>query len=122
MVRSTRSAVWGFFVLLGALASCETARNPGGIQRDLTPPNITLTNSAGDTQDIAGGLRFTVNAADNLALRQIRLVYSGGDIGVEDTLFTGTNANVTITKNRSYPSNSGAGGPVTIIGRAVDGA
>ena len=124
MVRSQRSAVavWGISVLLGALAACETARNPGGIQRDLTPPNITLTNAAGDTQDIAGGLRFTVNAADNLALRQIRLVYSGGDIGVQDTLFTGTNANVTIQKTKTYPAGSGAGGLVQIVGRAVDGA
>ena len=124
MIRSQRSAVavWGISVLLGALAACETARNPGGIQRDLTPPNITLTNAAGDTQDIAGGLRFTVNAADNLALRQIRLVYTGGDIGVEDTLFTGTNANVAIQKNRTYPGGSGAGGLVQIVGRAVDGA
>ena len=124
MVRSQRSAVgvWGISVLLSALAACETARNPGGIQRDLTPPSITLTSTAGDTQDIAGGLRFRVNAADNLALRQIRLVYTGGDIGVEDTLFTGTNANVTIQKNRTYPSGSGAGGIVQIVGRAIDGA
>ena len=122
MVRSKRSsAVWGIGVLLGVLAACETARNPGGIQRDLTPPLITLSTTA-DTQAIAGGLRFTVNAADNLALRQIRLIYSGGDIGLEDTLFVGQNTNVTISKQRTYPAGSGAGGLVQIIGRAVDGA
>ena len=122
MVRSKRSsAVWGIGVLLGVLAACETARNPGGIQRDLTPPLITLSTTA-DTQDIAGGLRFTVNAVDNLALRQIRLIYSGGDIGLEDTLFVGQNTNVTISKQRTYPGGSGAGGLVQILGRAVDGA
>src|ERR1700741_4258379 len=103
MVRSKRSSVWGIGILLGVLTACETARNPGGIQRDLTPPIITLSTTA-DTQDIAGGLRFNVNAADNLALRQIRLIYSGGDIGLEDTLFTGQNTNVTIGKQRTYPS------------------
>lgn len=122
MLRSQRlTAVWGFGVLLGALTACETARNPGGIQRDLTPPIITLSSTT-DTQDIAGGLRFTVNAADNLALRSIRLTYSGGDIGLEDTLFTGQNTNVTIGKTKTYPSGSGAGGLVQIVGRATDGA
>lgn len=121
MLRSRAgSAVLGV-VFLGVLAACETARNPGGIQRDLTPPLITLSSTQ-DTQDIAGGLRFTVNATDNLALRQIRLTYSGGDIGLDDTLFTGQNTNVTIGKTRTYPSGSGAGGLVQIIGRAVDGA
>jgi hypothetical protein len=121
MVRSTR-AVWGIGILLGVLAACETARNPGGIQRDLTSPTISLTTTAGDTQDIAGGLRFRVDAADNLALRQIRLVYTGGDIGIQDTFFTGTNPTITLNKTKTYPNGSGAGGLVQIVGRAVDGA
>lgn len=116
-----RNSAVAVAILFGILAACETARNPGGIQRDLTPPSITLSATA-DTQDIAGGLRFNVNAADNLALRSIRLTYSGGDIGIEDTLFTGQNVNVNIGKTRTYPGGSGAGGLVQIVGRATDGA
>lgn len=121
-MRHRNSAFWGIAVLLGVLTACETARNPGGIQRDLTTPTITLTTTAGDTQDIAGGLRFRINAADNLALLRIRLTYSGGDIGLEDTVFTGQNQTVTIGKTRTYPAGSGAGGLVQIVGRATDGA
>jgi hypothetical protein len=117
-----RRAVLGFGVLLGAMAACETARNPGGIQRDLTSPVITLSNTAGDTQDIAGGLRFTVNATDNLALKSIRLILSGGDIAIIDTVFVGQVQNIQVSKQRTYPAGSGAGGNVQIIGRATDGA
>src|SRR5688572_20140567 len=113
-----RRAVFGIGVLVGALVACETARNPGGIQRDLTSPNITLGNTAGDTQDIAGGLRFSVSATDNLALLRVRLIFSGGDIGIQDTVFTGQVQNYQVNRNRTYPAGSGAGGLVQIIGRA----
>ena len=82
-MRAGRSgrALWGIVVCAAAVwgGACETTRNPGGIQRDLTPPNITLT-TARDTQDIAGGLSFTISASDNLSLKTIRLTYSGGYI------------------------------------------
>ena len=115
-------AVWGIGLLVGAVWACETTRNPGGIQRDLTPPTLTLTNTAGDTQDIAGGLRFNVNAADNLGLKSIDLIFSGGHIDTTGTLFTTTvttfNQGTTVT----FPSGSGAGGLVRIVGVATDGA
>ncbi|MGH7612791.1 MAG: hypothetical protein ACREMW_01940, partial [Gemmatimonadales bacterium] len=113
----------GLAVATTAVWSCETARNPGGVQRDLTPPVITLSNTVGDTQDIAGGLHFTIDAADNLALKTIRLTFSGGFIaGPLDTNFTGQVQSVTVAKNISFPTNSGAGGNIRIVGRAIDGA
>jgi hypothetical protein len=106
-----------------AVWACETARNPGGVQRDLTAPAITLSNTVGDTQDIAGGLHFTVNASDNLALKTVRLTFSGGFVaGPLDSNFTGQVQTVTITKNITFPANSGAGGSIQIVGRAIDGA
>lgn len=119
-VRGMR-AVWGIGVLAAAAAACETARNPGGVQRDLIPPTITLT-SGGDTQQIASGLSFTVKAADNLGLKDIRLIYSGGLIDTTDTVFTSTVTDVTIAEHLTFPPTSGAGGLITIIGRATDGA
>src|SRR3989441_682475 len=83
-------ALWGSGVLLAAVWACETARNPSGIQRDLTPPTISLTKTPPDTQDIAAGLTFSVSATDNLGLKDIRLTYTGGYIALTDTVFFST--------------------------------
>ena len=111
---------------VGALAlavwACETARNIGGIQRDQTPPVITLTNTAGDTQDIAGGLRFNVSAVDNLALLSVNLTFSGGLIGTLDTSFIGQVKTYSVARQITFPAGSGAGGNIMIVGRATDGA
>ncbi len=115
-------ALWGIVVCAAAVWACETTRNPGGIQRDLTPPKIKLTATR-DSQDIAGGLNFTVTASDNLSLATIRLTYSGGYIaGPIDTNFTKQTQTVTIPVTITFPSNSGAGGNILIVGRAIDGA
>src|SRR2546422_7828547 len=107
---------WGLGVLVATGWACETARNPGGIQRDLIPPTMVLTTSA-DTQQIASGLSFSVSAGDNLGLKEVRLTFTGGYLAVTDTIFntTGTSfgRGVTVT----FPPTSGAGGPVTAIGR-----
>ena len=116
------TVLWGIVVAAIALWGCETTRNPGGIQRDNTEPSIVLTNTAGDTQDIAGGLRFTISAIDNLALKSVRLTFSGGYIAQLDTTFTGTVKTYTASKTITFPSSSGAGGGITIIARATDGA
>jgi hypothetical protein len=118
------TALGGFLVLaLGLwMAGCETTRNPGGIQRDVTEPAIVLTNTTGDTQDIAGGLRFSVSAIDNLALKSIRLTFSGGLIGTLDTVFTGQVKSYTANRTLTFAGGSGAGGGITIVGRATDGA
>jgi hypothetical protein len=122
-MRQQRSviAMWGLGVLVAIGVACETTRNPGGIQRDLTPPSIVLSTTA-DTQDIAGGLRFTAAAFDNLALKSVRTTFSGGLIGFIDTVFTGTVPSITLNRTITFPSNSGAGGNIMIVGRATDGA
>src|SRR5258706_559532 len=71
-------AWWGITALVATVGACETTRNPIGTQRDVTAPVIVLSNTQGDTQAIANGLRFTVTANDNLGLKTIRLSYSGG--------------------------------------------
>ncbi|HEV2670578.1 MAG TPA: hypothetical protein VGU74_05760 [Gemmatimonadales bacterium] len=116
------TAIWGIGALALAVWACETTRNPGGIQRDVTAPAILLTNAAGDTQDIAGGLRFGVQAVDNLALKSVTLRFSGGLIAILDTTFTGQVKTYTVSRTITFGSNSGAGGNIQIIGRATDGA
>ena len=116
------TALWGIVALVLVVWACETTRNPGGIQRDVTSPVITLSNTAGDTQAIAGGLRFTVSAADNLSLKSVDLTFSGGLIATIDTTFIQTTPTYTKSYTITFPSNSGAGGNIMIVGRATDGA
>jgi len=116
------TALWGMSALALAIWACETTRNPGGIQRDVTSPAILLTNTAGDTQDIAGGLRFNIQAVDNLALKSIQLSFSGGLIATLDTNFTGQVKTYSVARALTFGANSGAGGSIMIIGRATDGA
>ncbi|HLQ68907.1 MAG TPA: hypothetical protein VK124_05250, partial [Gemmatimonadales bacterium] len=120
MTRGT--ALWGIVALVLVVWACETTRNPGGIQRDLIPPVLTLSNTAGDTQQIAGGLRFTVSAADNLSLKSIDLTFSGGLISTIDTTFISETKTYTKSYTITFGSNSGAGGSIKIVGRATDGA
>src|SRR5437867_4205307 len=112
---------WGIGVLVASVWACETARNPGGVQRDLIAPTISLSTSS-DTQQISSGLSFSIDAGDNLGLKDIRVTYSGGYIAQTDTVFNTTVTSVTIPAKVTFPANSGAGGFITIAARATDGA
>ncbi|PYP57201.1 MAG: hypothetical protein DMD40_08940 [Gemmatimonadetes bacterium] len=109
---------------IGALAlavyACETARNIGG-NPDTQSPTVKITSTAGDTQEIAGGLRFNVQASDNLGLKTIDLVFSGGLNGVLDTVFHSAVTAYNVSHTLTFPVNSGNGGNITIIARATDG-
>jgi hypothetical protein len=115
------TVLWGIAVSTIALWGCETTRNPGGIQRDLTPPAIQL-GTAADTQEIADGLKFNVSALDNLGLKSVNLTLSGGTSGTLDTTFTATVKTYSVARTITFLANSTAGGPIRIIGRATDGA
>src|SRR5437762_13704950 len=118
-----RRGVRGWCVLValaGAVGACETARNPGGVQLDRISPTIAL--SAADTQQIANGLQFTVDASDNLGLKEVLLTYSDPTIGQTDTIFNKTVTSFNKSIKISFPANSGSGGNIAITGRATDGA
>src|SRR3989441_71127 len=118
-----RRGVRGWCVLValaGAVGACETARNPGGVLVDRIPPTIAL--SAADTQQIANGLQFSVDASDNLGLKEILVTFSDTTIGQTDTIFNTTVTSFTKSTKISFPANSGSGGSITITGRATDGA
>src|SRR6266550_3307894 len=103
-----------------AVYACETARRISG-NPDTQSPTVTLTSTAGDTQDIAGGLRFNVQASDNLGLKTIDLVFSGGLNGVLDTVFHSAVTAYNVSHTLTFPANSGNGGNITIIARVTDG-
>jgi hypothetical protein len=115
----SRGLLWGIGVLVSAVWACESSRNPGGVQRDLIQPNVQIT-TADDTQDIAGGLSFTVTATDNLGLKSILLTFTGGYVNQIDTVFTTTVT--TISLNKNITPSAGSGGLIRIVARATDGA
>ncbi len=118
-VRAVRG--WCAMVALaGVVGACETARNPGGVLLDRVPPSIGL--SAADTQQIANGLQLSVSATDNLGLKDIQLTYSGGYLARTDTIFNSTVTTFSQNNTITFGATSGAGGLITIIGRATDGA
>src|SRR5882762_8332770 len=104
-----------------AVYACETTRRIGGVQPDTQAPVITLASTAGDTQEIAGGLRFNVQASDNLGLKTIDLRFSGGLNGVLDTIFRTAVTVYNVARTLTFGANSGNGGNITIIARATDG-
>lgn len=116
------TALWGISALALAIWACETTRNPGGVQHDVTEPAITLTVTGSDTQDIASGLQFGISAVDNLALKSVELTFSGGLIATLDTTFTGQVKTYSVNRHLTFSPNSGAGGSIQIVGRATDGA
>src|SRR4051812_34253652 len=120
VTRST--ALWGLSALALTIWACETSRNIGGVQRDTQPPFVSLSNAAGDTQDIAGGLRFNVSALDNLGLKHVDLTFSGGLITTLDTTFTSTVKTYAVGHTLDFGSGSGAGGNIMVVARATDGA
>src|SRR5437867_10821379 len=118
-----RRGVRGWCVLValaGAVGACETARNPGGVQVDRISPTIAL--SAADTQQIANGLQFSVDASDNLGLKEILVTFSDPTIGQTDTIFNTPVTSFNRSTKITFPANSGSGGSITITGRATDGA
>src|SRR6059058_1325358 len=106
--------------LAGAVGACETARNPGGVQLDRISPTIAL--SAADTQQISNGLQFSVDASDNLGLKEILVTFSDPTIAQTDTIFNTTVTSFNQGTKITFPANSGSGGSITITGRATDGA
>jgi hypothetical protein len=123
-MRVTRvRAIVGLLTASGAVFACETNRNVGGVGRDTTPPTLTLTPVVSDTQNVTTGLQFTVSASDNLTLSLIRLTYTGGYVaGPVDTTFPVGTPNVNFQRTITFPANTGVGGNIRIVGRAVDGA
>src|SRR5258708_23380079 len=112
---------WATTVLAVMTWGCETSRTPGGFIRDIIPPTIVLTTAA-DTQQIASGLTFTVSAADNLALNDVSLTYSGGYLAQSDTIFKNqTLTSYTQVVTLTPAQLSGAGGQIAIAGRAPHG-
>lgn len=105
-------AVWG----------CNEQQLAPGVSRDLAPPTVQILKTAGDTMDVKQGLTFSVSAQDNLALKSISIVLTGGLNKTYDVSFTQVTTSTTVPISESFPANTTVGGDVVITVTASDGA
>src|SRR5262245_46326340 len=121
MVRRTW---WGAAVALIAplwVSACNEQQVQTGFERDQTPPTVAVSNSAGDTLDVAGGSKFTVAAGDNLGLKNLTVALTGGCTGTIDSTFTTAVSTVSLAVTITLPANTTAGGNIIITATATDG-
>ena len=114
----TRGVALGALALLLGVAACAE-QQPSGSLGDLDSPGLTLTPlDAPNDSSIA----FTATAVDNLGIKSIRILISGGITGVIDTNFTVNQTRVTIPKTLLIPTTVQPGTAIVLIGTATDGA
>ncbi|MBI4500270.1 MAG: hypothetical protein HY700_03825 [Gemmatimonadetes bacterium] len=106
---------------VAALAGCNEQKIQTGFEGDITPPIVAITKTQGDTMDVSQGLQFSVSAADNLGLKTISVVLTGGYAAQVDTTFRTAVTNVTLPVLVTFPKNTTAGGRVYIRVTATDG-
>src|SRR5688572_8421192 len=117
MLRTRGVALGAFAILLGMAACAE--QQPSGSLGDLDSPGLTLAPlDAPNDSSIA----FTATAVDNLGIKSIRILISGGITGVIDTNFTVNQTRTTVPYTLAIPTTVQAGTPIILIGTSTDGA
>jgi hypothetical protein len=114
----TRGVALGAFALLLGMAACAE-QQPSGSLGDLDSPGLTLVPlTAPNDSSVA----FRADAADNLGIRSIRVLISGGITGVIDTMFTVNQTRISVPITLGIPTSVQAGTPIILIGTSTDGA
>jgi hypothetical protein len=117
MLRTRGVALGAFALLLGMVACAE--QQPSGSLGDLDRPSIVLTPlDAPNDSSVA----FRSDAADNLGIKSMRILVSGGITGVIDTMFTVNQTRIGVSFTLGIPTSVQAGTPIILIGTATDGA
>ncbi|HJU66778.1 MAG TPA: hypothetical protein VJ650_00925 [Gemmatimonadaceae bacterium] len=114
----TRGVALGAFAILIGMAACAE-QQPSGSLGDLDSPGLVLAPlDAPNDSSIA----FTATAVDNLGIKSIRILISGGITGVIDTNFTVNQTRVTVPYTLAIPTTVQPGTAIILIGTATDGA
>jgi len=117
MLRTRGVALGAFAILLGMAACAE--QQPSGSLGDLDSPGLTLAPlDAPNDSSIA----FTATAVDNLGIKSIRILISGGITGVIDTNFTVNQTRTTVPYTLAIPTTVQPGTAIILIGTSTDGA
>jgi hypothetical protein len=113
-----RGVALGALALLLGVAACAE-QQPSGTLGDETPPSIALI---GQDAPNDSSVAFRAEAADNLGIKSIRIVVSGGIAGIIDTTFTVNQTRQSVPHVLGIPTTVQAGTPIILIGTATDGA
>jgi hypothetical protein len=100
-------------------AACADSTMSTSTLADKSPPSVSLT-SVGSTVDTI--ISFAVEAKDNLGIKTISVLVSGGLTFSFDTTFTSANTDASIPFSVSVPRSVPRGTPVLVTASAVDGA
>ena len=110
------AAILAFALVVGCN---ESALSPG-LNPDLTPPSVSVA-TPGDTTDLTQGVKFQVDASDNLGLKAVSVLLEGGLDGQLDTVFTSQVTTFSLPIEIILPEGTAAGGWIIITASAVDG-
>jgi len=112
------SALGGLMLIA---SGCTERQFQPGFEDDGMAPSVSIVKSSGDTLDIDGGLRFGVAAADNLGLKSLSIVFSGGYNATMDTVFTSAVTTAAFDVTVDLTGNTTAGGMVYLAATVLDG-
>jgi hypothetical protein len=100
-------------------AACTDSTTATSTLADKSPPTVSLTRGSSSADTV---LSFGVEVKDNLGIKTISVVMSGGFTFSFDTTFTSANTDVSIPFSVSVPRSVPRGTPVLVTASAVDGA
>ena len=118
---SLRGSSCALLALVLATA-CTEQQFQLGFETDTAPPTVAVALTSGDTLQVTTGIKFTVNAADNLGLKTISVTLAGGYNGVLDTTFAAAVSSIALGVSIPLPANTTAGGQIIITATATDGS
>ena len=113
-VRATLGLFTVITVMTGAFGCSEITNDLS----DHIPPIVKLAKQTGVDTTIL----FNATVTDNLGIKRVHIVTSGGVVATLDTVFTSALTSVAIPYTLSVPRTVSAGTLVTIVGTAYDGA
>ncbi|GBD32268.1 hypothetical protein HRbin33_01232 [bacterium HR33] len=111
----------GIALLAASVAACTEQRFPLGFEADITSPTVQVVKTAGDTINVADGIKFSIRARDNLGLKNITLNLTGALTLTQDTTFRTAVTEVELPVDIQLPSGTVVGGTVVIRATATDG-
>ncbi len=116
---SLRSALSALALLV--ITGCSEQQFNAGFEDDSFAPSISIIKTIGDTLDVADGIQFGINAADNLGLKNITIALTGGFSLIIDTTFSTAITDVALAIEIPLAENTTAGGDIFITATATDG-
>jgi hypothetical protein len=110
----------GFVVCAALLVGCnEQPLQP--FERDNIAPTLIIVKTKGDTIPVADGIQFAVEVADNLGIKIVSVVLTGGLDSTLDTTFTSAVTAFTFAPEILLPVGTTVGGTIYIEATVIDG-